>query len=260
MSITFDAASSARDTTKTSTTLTLAHTIAAASELLFVFMFEDGTSTGTCTYNSVAMTEVPVVSPKDLGGTGRLRAFYQVNPTSGAHNIVGTWGSTTQDHYLYGVSYIGPVQQGIPDAASTNSTGGATSLVSSVTTVANNCWSICAIFAAAGGLAASTGSTLRGSIIGAAWGVFDSNAAITPAGAHTMTQTFTNGTALSIIISFSDIASFSVADTQGSTDTASLASTLIAADTQGSTDTASTKFGWGDQSKSSSTWSNTQKS
>lgn len=142
------------------------------------------------TYAGAAMTLVG----KRVTAASDLRNCYLyvlVNPASGTNNVVISCSNT---HYLLGgaVSYTGAAQSGQPDATNTNSTTG-TSLTTSVTTVANNCWTVLVNtgFASSNAPAEGTGSTRRtyeGSF--GAWGLFDSNAVITPAGSYSMQTTY----------------------------------------------------------------------
>ena len=112
--------------------------------------------------------------------------WYLINPASGAHNVVVSASGTS----LIGgmaVSYTGAKQSAQPDAFATNSSSGATSITTSVTTVANNCWTVLYSKIDGTAITAGTGSTQRVNNTGKA--LFDSNSALTPAGSKSMTLT-----------------------------------------------------------------------
>jgi hypothetical protein len=109
-------------------------------------------------------------------------------PATGANNVVCTASASTQFNSM-SVSYTGAVQSNAVDASNTSSiTAAALNFSTTVTTVADNCWTIC--YAANDtNVFASNSDTRRGTNVGG--NIFDSNAAITPAGSKTMTQTVT---------------------------------------------------------------------
>jgi hypothetical protein len=119
-------------------------------------------------------------------GMGYL--YYLIAPATGANNVVISTGSSAN---IYGnaVSYTGAKQSAQPDATNKSQDGDGDGVYAlAVTTVADNSWTVMAFVngSAAGGGAAA-GSTLRAT--NTSWGgfrMFDSNAAITPAGSYTM--------------------------------------------------------------------------
>lgn len=160
-------------------TNTFSHTISGSDTILFVAVSNEnaGSMTGV-TYNGVAMTEIGT-------GQGTLHLYYLINPTTGANNVVATRSGTSNDFHAWALSYTGVKQTGQPDADSK-----ATTLTGTVTTVADNCWGIMVARADNAGLAPSTNSTERTTPDGYdAWGVFDTNGVITPAGSFSMSAT-----------------------------------------------------------------------
>ncbi len=141
------------------------------------------------TYNGVPMT---------LGlydsFTWSKYLFYLLAPAAGAHDVVVSV-SAFRNIAAAAASYSGARQSGVPDATATASGVGVTSRTATLTTVADNCWSV--LFAgdesADAETLAGTGSTRRFETHGAAFGAngafFDSNGAITPAGSYGMTFT-----------------------------------------------------------------------
>lgn len=168
------------------TSLTFAHTNTGDDLLLFVGGYSDQTPSSV-KYNDVTMTEIESVQ------TG-VRLFYLIDPTIGNNNVVFTSGSSGTIWYA-SASYTGARQSGVPDASDVTTISAAASANLSVTTVADNAWTVAAILANNGGLTAGSGtSDVEPDIdgIGRA-GFFDSGAAITPAGSHTMNWTFNSG-------------------------------------------------------------------
>lgn len=175
------------------TSLTWAHTCTGANGLLLVVVVGDHPGghddiTGV-TYAGVSLTFVEKSVDSHLDSFVYLYAL--VGPSTGANNVVV---SCTNAHALFGgsASYTGVSQTGFPDAQKVDLSGGAVAtLATSLTSVADNCW----MFIASGGYSVSTADPTAGT--GATrrknegsfglWGLFDNNAAITPAGSTTMT-------------------------------------------------------------------------
>lgn len=156
-------------------------------------------------WNGTNMTQVATVNASFF----KLYAYYLTGISTGTANLVGTADSSTEI-YMGAIFYSGASQSGQPDASNTaNGTG--TSITQTVTTISDNAWTACCTLADVGGLAASTGSTLRDAIQNGAWGIFDSNTAKTPAGSTSMVQTMNSGNRAGIIVSFSPAGSASTA-------------------------------------------------
>lgn len=194
MAIAFDAATDGGNNGGSTTSITFSHTCTGSDRLLIVAVIGDPTTddvTGV-TYNGVAMTQVGKQSPAI--GYRWAYLYHLEAPASGANNVVISAGSA---HYLWGgaASYTGVNASGQPDQTATNSGTGPT-LTTSITTVADNCWMMLmegSYDADTGHPAAGTGSTRRKNDASfGAWGLFDNNAAITPAGANSM-QTVRTG-------------------------------------------------------------------
>lgn len=190
-------------------TVTWSHTCTGSNGLLVVGTWDDtgGVSLATgVTYNGVSMTSAG--AGIQVPGDRWVRLWWLVGPATGAHNIVASvsGGGTLVNGWA--TSYTGVKQTGQPDAAevtNTLSTGTPpVTLATSITTVANNSWTVIVSKSAGGGtLSAGTGSTLR--VLATAGGaLFDSNAAVTPAGSHSMTVDCAGTNALALLmISFS---------------------------------------------------------
>jgi hypothetical protein len=167
------------------TSLTWPHTCTGSNLILWVGVFGDsasGTITGV-TYNGVSMTQAPTVSPIQVPSDRFIYLFYLIAPATGTHDIVVTAGTGT---YIAGVaaSYTGAKQTGVPDASTNNSgfvlTGDFTC---TLTTVANNSWTVFIAKNDANGPTASTGSTQRQMANGT--GIYDSNGPLS-VGSHSM--------------------------------------------------------------------------
>lgn len=197
MAIAFDTANS--QYTGSGTTNTISMTLGASADILIAFAMGVGRNVTGITWNGVAMTQFATVTSS--AGDFRSYGFYLLAPATGTHNLISTISSSGET-YLGGISYSGAKQSGQPDASATsNPVGAGTSLVQSVTTVADNSWTACIMLGDAGGVAAGTGSTQRASILNGALGFFDSNGAKTPAGSTSMTQTCNSGVRAGIIVS-----------------------------------------------------------
>lgn len=174
--------------TAASTSLTIAHTCTGSNLILLVGVLVTTTETDVITgvtYNSIAMTRVTTHGLVVNAGLGSSMYFYYlIAPSTGANNIVIT---ASASHTLRGVStsYTGVRQASQPDAANSGTADVANTITTSVTTVANNCWTVSISYNDSDFPAASTGLTERTQ--SSIFGIGDSNAAITPAGAYAMT-------------------------------------------------------------------------
>lgn len=180
MAIAFDAKAFGTSSGGSVSSLTFSHTCTGTNLVLVVGI---KTPAGvSVTYNSVSMTEIDSVGASDRA----TRLFLLIAPATGAHNVVVSGGTGAYD--AVSASYTGCKQSAQPDAHITNTASGASTLTTSITTVANNCWTVMSGGKENGGtLQAGTGSNLlfdTGASLGCA--MFDSNAAITPAGSYSM--------------------------------------------------------------------------
>lgn len=200
MAIAYQAAGTKYQGTGTSSTLSIASGTSHDFAVGFA-MVPIAKTMSSLAWNGTNMTQITTVNASFF----KLYAYYIPTPSTGTNNLVGTASASTEI-YMGAIFYSGASPTGQPDASATaNGTG--TTLTQTVTTVADNCWTACCTLADAGGLAASTGSTTRGSILNTAWGIFDSNAAKTPAGSTSMTQSMNSGNRAGIIVSFKPPAS-----------------------------------------------------
>lgn len=195
--IAFDASRVEADNGGGTGDISFSFTTTGSDRLLWAYVWSPNlTGTQTSSYAAVAMTKT-ANSPFDAN-SNRYDMFYLAAPTSGAN----TWLGINDGSYLIigsCISYSGCRQTSIPDASDTSTTASGTSLTSTVTTVADNCWTVLFAHSTTDIISAGTGSTARAPAANA----FDSNAAITPAGAYSMETTLAaSGTQSHMMFSF----------------------------------------------------------
>lgn len=194
--IAFDASSNG--TIATGTSITWAHTCSGSDRILFVLSFDtDGGSsvvTGI-TYAGTAMTKITGIQ---VSGDRWITLWYLIAPATGSNDVVI---SASASVILCGTaqSYTGAKQSGVPDASNTNSGSTVTSLSGSVTTIADNCWTIAILKTQVIKTITADGGTTNRTIQDALWGV-DSNAPKTPAGSTSLGGSWTGTTNAAIII------------------------------------------------------------
>lgn len=184
MAIAFDNASTQQTTSATS--LTYSYTMGSVSNgMLFVGVWNSGPATPTVTYGGVAMILVKSVVWFFGGGLNMLFALKA--PASGANNVVVTYGAS-QLIISSASSYSGMIQSVTPDATTSTSSSGTTTTLT-LTTIADNCWTIAYCGLGNGAVvSAGTGSTLRtGSSVQT--GILDSNGVVHPAGSTSQSIT-----------------------------------------------------------------------
>ncbi len=159
------------------------------------------------TYNAVSMT----LAQKNVASSinRNLYLYYLLGPATGSHNVAITISGS---HYLLAgaISLSGAKQSAQPDANNTGlSAGPQTSLTTSVTTVADNCWTVLleGAYDSNNPPGAGTGSTRR--VFDAAfgtWGLFTGGPK-TPAGSTSMQTTRPNAQQIGhVMASFSPAA------------------------------------------------------
>lgn len=185
MAIAFDAASG--NFVNPGTSLTVSHTC-TGSDLALVVAVTDISGASVVsgvTYNSVAMTKVD-----EIGANRAFTLWYLTAPDTGAHDIVVTAGSSTYIG-LAAASYTGVLQTGQPEVEFESS--GASPLALGLTTLTDNSWVIAGAKAETGNTDAGTGATRRATDLltnpNGITAIFDSNAAVTPAGAYALAVT-----------------------------------------------------------------------
>lgn len=180
--IAFDAASGAQGVFVNS--ITWSHTCAGSDRRLFVTMSYSlipGMSVTAVTYNGVAMS----VLGSTISAPGGVKSvkYYLNNPATGAHNIVLTTDNAGDILDCNATSYNNVDTSTAPNLIATD-IANATPTTTTGTTTVNNAWTI---LLGSGGQTAGTGATQRGSSHAQNGNIYDSNAAITPAGSYSMT-------------------------------------------------------------------------
>lgn len=210
MAIAFDAQSAS--SFSSGTTNTFSHTCSGSDRILYVGVYDGLNNVTGVTYNGTSMTLVNSFAMTGSAAGQYIRLYQLVNPSTGTNNVVITC-SVAGNTYGNGISYTGANQTGQPDANNTNGASTGTSLTTSVTTVADNCWIVGYAYMA-GTITAGTNTTLRSTNASGVLASFDTNSAQTPAGSKSVqTNSGTNGFNGHVIASFSP--SVSSGSTQG---------------------------------------------
>lgn len=198
MAIAFDASSGG---SSSGTSTTVSHTCSGTNLILFAYVFATSDICTGVTYDGTAMTLVTKVAVSTLNYEVYL--FYLLTPSTGAHNIVASFSSGTGTKSVGGLSYRNVKQSGQPDASTTD-TGTKVDSTCTLTTIADNTWSVLVGYSNQG-VSAGTNSTER--VTNASLGINyawmgDSNGPKTPAGSFSMTANHSNGDTGFIMASF----------------------------------------------------------
>lgn len=119
MAVTFDAKSSSQNGIAASSSVTLAHTVAADATALFVMVpyWSTGTtnngSLSGATWNGGAMTLIGKATRSN--GNDEVEIFFLAGPTTGTHNIVASFTATVLNNNqgsVYGISFKGTPTSG----------------------------------------------------------------------------------------------------------------------------------------------------
>lgn len=185
------------------TSKTQAFTVGSgANRLLFVAVknFAGSPAPSGVTYAGSSMTLVKNVAFSS--GSRSLYLYALSAPSSGSNNIVVSFASAAS-MYIEASSYAGSQQSVVMDASAT-STGSGTSASPSLTTIADNCWTL-GFFDVDGGTSISSGAgtVIRASVpTNAPPAMADSNSSITPPGVTHLNATFTSGGWGTLLVSF----------------------------------------------------------
>lgn len=201
MAIAFDLAGTQYTSSGTTNTQTLVPS-SGADFLIVYTMVPIARTVSGITWNSVSLTSIDTQNATGF----KLQAWYLKSPATGSRSLVVTANASTEI-YVGALFYSGTDITTQPDVSAKQNNASGTTITQTVTTVGDNSWLTCCTLADAGGLAASTGSTTRGSILNTAFGVFDSNGAKSPAGSYSMLQTINNGNNAGIIVGVKVLAS-----------------------------------------------------
>lgn len=202
MSIAYD--TSAYNYSASGTTNTFSHTCTGNNRILFVASSHHSTSptavvTGI-TYSGVAMTLISTFQ----SGNAKFDLYYLVAPATGANNVIVTLDQSDACP-AYAISYTGVAQTSPIDVSGTGGPTTTTSYSQSVTTTADNCWSIMVGGAYSGlTLTAGTNTVVRQQPEVVLTGTFvcDTGSAQTPAGTDTIAVTSSSQGFTTIMASF----------------------------------------------------------
>lgn len=215
MAIAFDAGT--YSAAATSTSLTFSHTCTGSSRILFVMGHDKQTSatvvTGV-TYGGAAMTQVNTLAGSATQNDRAITLWYLVNPASGANNVVVS-ASESVSLRFHAVSYTGARQISQPDGSDTSTGNGVATISTDITTTADNCWMLMFGKDDVHTYTSTTGDTMRLASDAAGHFIADTGAAITPAGANTMTIQPNTGSIVvgALAVSFSPVQSATIVDT-----------------------------------------------
>lgn len=161
-----------------------------------------GDKTTGVTFNSVAMTKIGSVQING-GGDVWFSLWHLENPASGSHTLTVTGSAAAASlgcAYSAYYNFFATLQ---PDASGTaQAASPAASISKSLTTLADNCWTVFFGGNNSSAIAAGTNSTLRKDIGGGLGGIVDSNGPKTPAGSTSLQITGSAGDWGGIIASF----------------------------------------------------------
>lgn len=183
MSIAFDAGADGFQSGGTN--LTYSHTCTGSNLILLVGVWSwQDVHTLTATYAGVSMTSLTTIA---TDSSGTLQIFGLIAPATGANNIIISSNNTNTQILACSASYTGVKQSGFPDAQTTNTTT-ATNLTTDLTTIADNTWMFLVSRTPSKLPTAGTNAFRRwfNTASGDAATLFDTNAAQTPAGLHSM--------------------------------------------------------------------------
>ncbi|NTW31404.1 MAG: hypothetical protein HGB12_02025 [Bacteroidetes bacterium] len=208
--IAFDASSTFGESQTSSATFS--HTCSGANRILFVGGWVRGVSNfvTSITYNGIPMTQIGnQIDVLNNGGYhDKVFLFYLINPTSGTNNIIVTYTSTNWQ-CVSAVSYTGAKQSLQPDNFANNGPTSTNSLTTTLSTVADNCWTILAGLSDNGNTSAGAGTTLRKTASNAA--IFDSNGPITPNGSTSLIFSAASENKVAVMASFAPAVSYTPA-------------------------------------------------
>jgi hypothetical protein len=219
-----------------------------------------GDTLTSVTYNSVAMTQIG--KKKDPSSNLWRYLYYLINPSSGSNTLAASSSTSTTSFNAVCSSYSGARQTGQPDSSATADASSATSVTGNTTSVADNSWAIMYGGNFNSALSAGTGSTLRVDSGGGYGAIVDSNGAITPAGATSLqiTGSSSNWSAIIATLTPPITISLTVDETVTATEVSGVGTTFLEdvslAETFGA---QSAKF-HNPNAKSSTVWTNRQKS
>lgn len=174
------------------------------SGLLIVgVIVRDGDNLSGVTWNGVALTQGLKYNTTidGAGGTKRyLYIYYLYAPATGNKTLSISYGATYGRVEFGAIAYTGVSQTGFPDATATNvDTGTATSLSTTLTTVAANCWGFGFAYVSATPLGGTNMTLIDDNSATGSSGSFDSNTTLATGG-NTMQIQQSSGGPLAIAL------------------------------------------------------------
>lgn len=190
MAIAFDATATSGPSFTAATSVTWSHTQTGSNLMLHVAGFENSATAhdSGCTYATVPLTKYDTSTVRP-DGIMIITGWLLAGGATGANNIVLSFASS-QTILGHSASYTGVNQSDTPDSNNKGTNTGI-NLTISTTTVADNCWGILSASSDGTAVAAGTNSTQRQTTGSGSTGLFDTNAAQTPAGSVSMQATGT---------------------------------------------------------------------
>lgn len=146
MAIAFDTSNSGNGATAD---WSYSHTCTGTNLLLFAFVSANTSNTPTVTYGGVSMTQIGTTAYNVGGYYGSI--FYLIAPLTGS-NTVATNATGNTDSTTRTSSYTGMRQYSQPDASIQINPGANTTITTTVSVVASNCWLV-------GGYGQTSGTT-----------------------------------------------------------------------------------------------------
>jgi len=169
------------------TTNNFSYTQAAGdNRLLIIYVYSGSDVVTNVTFNGVGATFINKRLMTGAAAGQYINMWYLIAPDVTTANIVVT-SSSNLSGYVTGVSYTGVLQVSQPDVAGTNGSTSTTALTTTLTTTVDNVWIMGYAYHNAT-ISAGTNTTLRGGSV-ASLQSFDTNAAQTPAGNHSVQTT-----------------------------------------------------------------------
>ena len=188
--INFDAFSSQTlgATTASPHTFSTQHTASGSNRIVIVSASGDWASAGLLTgvtYGGSAMTKI--VEGVSWSGGNYISLWYLIAPATGAQSIQFTWTGGDKRVSFTCASYTGAKQSGQPDASTSNNQESGSSLTTTLTTVADKCWTVLHMLPADfDSSSAGAGTVIRQNTTGGRGGYADSNGEKTPAGSTSL--------------------------------------------------------------------------
>jgi len=119
------------------TSFTFSHTCSWSDRILFVWFFH-WLNTDNVTGVTYAWTSMTLINKRQVWAGQWIYLYYLIAPATWTNNVVCS-ASVDNDWWGWAVSYTWVLQTWQPDASVSNGTT-ATSIATSITTIANNCW------------------------------------------------------------------------------------------------------------------------